>query len=156
MLVGAGTVRSDDPALTVRHVDGRDPLRVVLGRAPSEARIRPCLELSGDLGEVLVGPRHRVYFSGDTGLFPGMKTIGERLGPFDLTMIEVGQYDRAWPDWHIGPEQAVLAHQLVRGKVFLPIHWGLYALAYHGWTEPAERARAEAVARNEARSMPFA
>ncbi len=53
VLVGAGTVRSDDPALTVRHVDGRDPLRVVLGRAPSEARIRPCLELSGDLGEVL-------------------------------------------------------------------------------------------------------
>ena len=53
VLVGAGTVRSDDPALTVRHVDGRDPLRVVLGRAPSEARVRPCLELSGDLGEVL-------------------------------------------------------------------------------------------------------
>ena len=53
VLVGAGTVRADDPALTVRHVDGRDPLRVVLGRAPADARIRPCLELLGDLGEVL-------------------------------------------------------------------------------------------------------
>ena len=69
-------------------------------------------------------------------------------------MVEVGQYARAWPEWHIGPEQAVLAHQLVRGKVFLPIHWGLYALAYHGWTEPAERARAEALARNEAVLLP--
>ena len=53
MLVGAGTVRSDDPALTVRHVTGRDPLRVVLGRAPEGARVHPCLELSGDLGAVL-------------------------------------------------------------------------------------------------------
>jgi L-ascorbate metabolism protein UlaG (beta-lactamase superfamily) len=87
----------------------------------------------------MVGPRHRVYFSGDTGLFPGMREIGERLGPFDLTMIEVGQYDPAWPDWHIGPEQAVVAHQMLRGKAFLPIHWALFSLAYHGWTEPIER-----------------
>ncbi len=53
VLVGAGTVRADDPELTVRHVAGPEPLRVVLGRAPADARIQPCLELSGDLGEVL-------------------------------------------------------------------------------------------------------
>lgn len=53
VLVGAGTVRADDPELTVRHVPGRDPLRVVLGRAPAGARVHPCLELSGDLGGVL-------------------------------------------------------------------------------------------------------
>ncbi len=53
VVVGAGTVRADDPSLTVRHVAGRDPLRVVLGRAPSGARVHPCLELSGDLGGVL-------------------------------------------------------------------------------------------------------
>ena len=92
----------------------------------------------------LVGPAHRVYYSGDTGLFPAMKTIGERYGPFDLTMIEVGQYHRAWPDWHIGPEQAIAAHAMLRGRVLLPIHWGLFTLAYHGWTEPAERAVAAA------------
>ena len=90
-------------------------------------------------GYALLGTSHRVYFSGDTGLFPGLREIGERLGPFDLTMIEAGQYDRAWPDWHAGPEQAVRAHQLVRGRVMLPIHWGLFTLAYHGWTEPIER-----------------
>jgi L-ascorbate metabolism protein UlaG (beta-lactamase superfamily) len=90
-------------------------------------------------GFAFLGPAHRVYFSGDTGLFPAMRDIGERLGPFDLTMIEAGQYDRAWPDWHAGPEQAVRAHQLVRGRVMLPVHWGLFTLAYHGWTEPIER-----------------
>ena len=95
-------------------------------------------------GYALVGPKHRAYFSGDTGLFPAMRDIGERLGPFDVTMIEVGQYHSAWPDWHIGPEQAVTAHQWVRGKVMMPMHWGLFALAYHGWTEPAERALAAA------------
>lgn len=93
----------------------------------------------------LVGPQHRVYFSGDTGLFSALDEIGARLGPFDLTMIEVGQYDRTWPDWHLGPEQAVLAHQAVRGSVMLPIHWALWQLAGHGWTEPAERVLAHAV-----------
>jgi L-ascorbate metabolism protein UlaG (beta-lactamase superfamily) len=95
-------------------------------------------------GYAFLGARHRVYYSGDTGLFPALRTIGERLGPFDLTMIEVGQYDQAWPDWHLGPEQAVEAHQRVRGAVMLPVHWGLFALASHGWTEPIERALAAA------------
>jgi L-ascorbate metabolism protein UlaG (beta-lactamase superfamily) len=92
----------------------------------------------------LLGAQHRVFFSGDTGLFPALHEIGERLGPFDLTMIETGQYHRAWPDWHIGPEQAVRAHQLLRGRAMLPMHWGLFALAYHGWTEPIERVLAAA------------
>jgi diaminohydroxyphosphoribosylaminopyrimidine deaminase/5-amino-6-(5-phosphoribosylamino)uracil reductase len=53
VVVGAGTIRADDPSLTVRHAEGRDPLRVVLGRAPAGARVHPALELSGDLGDVL-------------------------------------------------------------------------------------------------------
>lgn len=61
VIVGAGTVRADDPALTVRDSPGSvternggdDPLRVVLGRAPAGARVQPALELQGDLGGVL-------------------------------------------------------------------------------------------------------
>jgi L-ascorbate metabolism protein UlaG (beta-lactamase superfamily) len=87
----------------------------------------------------VIGPRHRAWFSGDTGLFPDLRVIGERLGPFDVTMIEAGAYGAAWPDWHLGPEQAVRAHRMVGGRVLVPIHWGLFDLAYHGWTEPVER-----------------
>ena len=90
-------------------------------------------------GYALLGAEHRVFFSGDTGLFDALREIGRRLGPFDLTMIEVGAYHRSWPDWHLGPEQAVLAHRMVRGRTMLPVHWGLFDLAMHAWTEPVER-----------------
>ena len=53
IIVGAGTVRADDPSLTVRHVEGRDPLRVVLGKAPAGAKVNPALEMEGDLDGVL-------------------------------------------------------------------------------------------------------
>jgi L-ascorbate metabolism protein UlaG (beta-lactamase superfamily) len=64
-------------------------------------------------------------------------------------MIEVGQYHRAWPDWHIGPEQALLAHRMLQGRVLLPVHWGLFSLAAHGWTEPIERVLAAAAQTGE-------
>ena len=87
----------------------------------------------------MVGPTHRVYYSGDTAMFPELEQIGERLGPFDLTMIETGAYNPLWVDVHLGPEQAVVAHQMVRGELFIPVHWGTFDLASHNWTEPVER-----------------
>jgi L-ascorbate metabolism protein UlaG (beta-lactamase superfamily) len=90
-------------------------------------------------GWALRGPRHRVFYSGDTALHEEFDDIGERLGPFDLTLIESGAYNPMWADVHLGPEQAVLAHRLVRGDVMLPVHWGMFDLALHGWTEPMER-----------------
>ena len=95
-------------------------------------------------GYALRGTKHRVYFSGDTGMQASFAEIGARLGPFDATLIETGEYNASWPDWHIGPEQAVEAHRLVRGQVMIPIHWGLFNLAPHTWTEPAERVAAAA------------
>lgn len=95
-------------------------------------------------GWAFTGPAHRAYYSGDTALFPELAEIGRRLGPFDLTMIEVGAYSALWTDVHLGPEQAVRAHRLVRGDVLLPVHWGLFDLGLHGWTEPMERTLAAA------------
>ncbi len=95
-------------------------------------------------GWVVRGPRHRVYYSGDTAMLPAFREIGERLGPFDLTMIEAGAYNALWADVHLGPEQAVMAHRMARGRVLLPVHWGLFDLALHAWTEPIERVLAAA------------
>jgi L-ascorbate metabolism protein UlaG (beta-lactamase superfamily) len=90
-------------------------------------------------GWVVAADQRRVYYAGDTAMQDEFTEIGERLGPFDLTMIEVGAYDKLWPDVHLGPEQAVRAHRLVRGQAMLPLHWALFDLALHGWTEPMER-----------------
>lgn len=85
------------------------------------------------------GPRHSVYCGGDSGYYEGFKKIGAACGPFDLTMLEIGAYHEYWPDIHMGPETAVQAHIDLKGKLLLPLHWGTFALAFHGWTEPAER-----------------
>ena len=95
-------------------------------------------------GWALQGPEHRVYYSGDTAMFPELADIGERLGPFDATLIETGAYNPLWVDVHMGPEQAIVAHELVRGGLFIPVHWGTFDLAVHNWTEPVERVVAAA------------
>jgi L-ascorbate metabolism protein UlaG (beta-lactamase superfamily) len=100
-------------------------------------------------GWAFIGAGHRVWYSGDTALTPQFAEIGARLGPFDLTFIEAGAYNAAWSDVHLGPEQAVAAHRMVQrgaGGVLVPVHWGLFDLALHGWTEPAERVRVAAEA----------
>ena len=82
--------------------------------------------------------RHAVFFSGDTGLTTEYATIRERLGPFDLVMLEVGAYHPAWGHIHLGPENALAALELLGGCAFLPVHWGTFSLAMHAWDEPAE------------------
>lgn len=87
---------------------------------------------------VMRTPRHAVFFSGDTGLTTQYAQIRERLGPFDLVMLEVGAFHPAWGDIHLGPRNALEAHALLGGGAFLPIHWGTFSLAMHAWDEPAE------------------
>jgi L-ascorbate metabolism protein UlaG (beta-lactamase superfamily) len=83
-------------------------------------------------------PRHRVFFSGDTGLTDQYAEIRSRLGPFDLVMLEVGAFHPAWGDIHLGPANALEALALLGGGAFLPVHWGTFSLALHAWDEPAE------------------
>jgi len=89
--------------------------------------------------ELDCGPDHRVFFSGDTGQMDLFGKVGELYGPFDVTFIKVGAYGRTWPDIHIGPDEAIVVNEMVRGRLMMPIHWGTFNLSYHGWTEPAER-----------------
>ena len=93
---------------------------------------------------VVAGPAHRVFFGGDTGYTPAFAEIGARLGPFDLTLLPVGAYNDAWHAIHMDPEEAMRAHGDLGGRVFLPIHWATFNLAFHRWAEPAQRVCAAA------------
>ena len=87
---------------------------------------------------------HRIFFSGDSGYFAGFREVGDHYGPFDLTLIETGAYDRNWVDVHMLPEQSLQAHLDLRGKCMLPIHNGTFDLSIHPWYEPFERVYAAA------------
>ncbi|OCX52731.1 MBL fold metallo-hydrolase [Mucilaginibacter sp. PPCGB 2223] len=84
------------------------------------------------------GPVHNVYYGADSGMHPLFNEIGERLGPFDLAMLEVGAADPMWADIHMGPANATNAMLALGAKVLMPIHWGTFNLALHTWTEPVE------------------
>ncbi|MDP4128047.1 MAG: MBL fold metallo-hydrolase [Bacillota bacterium] len=88
---------------------------------------------------VIVGPRTKTFFSGDGGYGSHFDQIGKKYGPFDLTLMECGQYDERWSDIHMLPEETVQAHIDVNGKILLPIHWAAFSLAFHDWTDPIER-----------------
>lgn len=96
----------------------------------------------------------RVFFSGDTGYFDGFREIGERLGPFDVTLIETGAYDAQWPYVHMQPEETVQAHLDLRGRWLVPIHNGTFDLAMHRWQEPFERVTGLSLARGVALATP--
>ncbi|HEU4520637.1 MAG TPA: MBL fold metallo-hydrolase [Thermoanaerobaculia bacterium] len=118
-------------ATPARHYSGRNPLR------PNETLWSSW---------VVKGPRHRIFFSGDTGYSAAFRTIGIEHGPFDLTLIKIGASDPTWSEIHMTPEEAVATHRDVRGQVMLPVHWATFNLAFHAWREPAERAVREAAA----------
>lgn len=103
----------------------------------------------------IIGPSKRVWFGGDTGIYEeGFAEIGQKLGPFDLTIIPVGAYDPQWHDVHLDPEEAVLTHQLVRGAVMFPVHWGTFDLALHTWNDPITRLLKAAAAADVRLAMP--
>ncbi|HEY1099043.1 MAG TPA: MBL fold metallo-hydrolase, partial [Myxococcota bacterium] len=83
-----------------------------------------------------IGDKHRVFFSGDSGITEEFAEIGDRLGGpngFDVTMVETGAWHPAWGDIHLGPKNALAVHKMLRGQRLLPVHWGTFNLALHAW-----------------------
>ena len=128
-------------ATPARHFSGRSPVMT------DRNRTLWC-------GFTLTTREHRLYYAGDTAMFGGFSEIGERLGPFDVALIEIGAYNRLWADLHLGPEQAVEAFVRAKGSLFVPVHWATFDLAFHGWTEPVERLLVEAERRGIAVAVP--
>ncbi len=90
----------------------------------------------------ILGSKQRVYYSGDTGFSDHFKTTGDRLGPFDLSIIKIGAYGpgASWYDIHMFPEPAIQAHLDLRARQMLPVHWATFNMAFHDWDEPIKRA----------------
>jgi L-ascorbate metabolism protein UlaG (beta-lactamase superfamily) len=93
---------------------------------------------------VLKTPTQKIYIGGDSGYDTHFKTIGEEHGPFDLALLECGQYNKNWRHIHMMPEETVQASIDLKARRLMPVHWGKFALSMHDWNEPITRASAEA------------
>jgi len=88
---------------------------------------------------VLQTPAHKIYLGGDSGYDDHFKTIGKQHGPFDLAILECGQYDKAWKYIHMMPEEVVQAALELHAKKLLAVHWGKFSLSNHAWDDPIKR-----------------
>ena len=93
----------------------------------------------------------RLFFAGDTGYTPRLTEIGRRLGPFDVAAIPIGGYSAfagQHPN-HVNPEEAMQLFDDLGGRIFVPMHWGTFALNREPFREPPDRLLAEALRRGE-------
>jgi len=111
--------------LPSRHFSGRGPF-------DRNSTLWSSWAIISDLG--------KIYFSGDTGYGNHFKKIGKDYGPFDLALLDCGQYNDAWKYSHMIPEEGVQASSDLRAMQFMPIHWGAFTLSTHDWADPVKRA----------------
>ena len=93
---------------------------------------------------ILKTSTHNLYLGGDSGYDSHFKEIGNKSGPFDLAILEAGQYNTMWPLIHMMPEETVQAAVDLNAKALLPVHWAKFTLAMHSWTDPVTRVLAKA------------
>ena len=90
-------------------------------------------------GFVLQTPAYSIYLGGDSGYDTHFKEIGSKYGPFDIVLLECGQYNAHWPHIHMMPEETVQAAIDLGAKRLLPVHWAKFTLALHPWDDPVKR-----------------
>jgi L-ascorbate metabolism protein UlaG (beta-lactamase superfamily) len=91
------------------------------------------------VGFVLNSPSIKLFLGGDSGYDSHFKSIGEKFGPFDICILECGQYHEYWQYIHMMPEEVVKAALDLRARKLLPVHWGKSAISLHSWDEPMIR-----------------
>jgi L-ascorbate metabolism protein UlaG (beta-lactamase superfamily) len=97
---------------------------------------------------VLTTPTTKIYVGGDSGYDTHFKTIGEKFGPFDLAILECGQYNEYWHYIHMMPDETVQAAIDLQAKKVMPVHWGKFSLSLHAWDEPIIRVITESRKKN--------
>lgn len=93
---------------------------------------------------VLTTPTHKIFIGGDSGYDTYFATTGTLFGPFDLVILENGQYNENWKYIHMMPEEVVQAAEDLKAENLLPVHWSKFALSIHDWDEPMIRVTKEA------------
>ena len=104
---------------------------------------------------ILQTPTMKIYVGGDSGYDHHFAEIGNKFGPFDLAILENGQYDKNWRYIHMMPEEVVQAALDLRANVLLPVHWSNFSLSVHAWDEPIVRVFKEANRKNMALLHPM-
>ncbi len=100
------------------------------------------------LSFVLTTPTMKIFLGGDSGYDAHFKSIGEKFGPFDLAVLECGQYNEYWHYIHMMPEEVVQAAQDLKAKKIIPVHWAKFSLSLHDWDEPIKRVAEESKRKN--------
>ncbi len=100
------------------------------------------------LSFVLTTPTMKIYLGGDSGYDSHFERIGNTHGPFDLVILECGQYNEYWKYIHMMPEEVVQAARDLKAKRLFPVHWSKFSLSPHAWDEPIIRVTREAVRQN--------
>ena len=95
---------------------------------------------------LIEGGDKRIFFGADGGYGKHFREIGDQYGPIDLVCLEIDAWNERWPNNHLFPDETVRAFRDLKGKIFLPIHWGVFDLAMHPWNESIDKVTA--VARN--------
>lgn len=88
---------------------------------------------------VLQTPAHKIFIGGDSGYDTHFASIGQQFGPFDLAVIENGQYDKSWRYIHLLPEEFLTAAKELNAKKILPAHSSKFGLGNHAWDEPLRK-----------------
>lgn len=107
------------------------------------------------LSFVLETPTQKIFLGGDSGFDTHFKSIGESHGPFDLAILECGQYNAHWRYIHMMPEELIEAALALKAKKILPVHWAKFSLALHAWDDPIKRFSASADKNNIAYLHPM-
>ena len=85
---------------------------------------------------VLQTPTMKIFIGGDSGYDKHFAEIGKKFGPFDLVILENGQYNKSWKYIHMMPEEVLQVAKELNARRLFPVHSSKFSLAIHDWDEP--------------------
>lgn len=88
---------------------------------------------------VLQTPTMKIFIGGDSGYDTHFAEIGKMFGPFDLAIVENGQYDKSWKYIHLMPEEVLKVAGELNARKLFAVHSSKFAIANHAWDEPLSK-----------------